>query len=61
MPTKMTGSDGVTISIPDGYKGMQGSDGRIVHHTSWQKGRSKRQWQNTSKVVAVHRGRMRDS
>lgn len=27
---KLAGSDGMTIVIPDGYRGLQGSDGRMV-------------------------------
>ena len=27
MPRKLTGSDGRTITVPDGWRGLQGSDG----------------------------------
>ncbi len=30
MKRKLTGSDGMAIVIPDGYRGLQGSDGRMV-------------------------------
>jgi hypothetical protein len=30
MPTKLTGRDGVSVTIPDGGHGLQGTDGHMV-------------------------------